>query len=158
MGETDLRTFPRRTNEAGVALIRTYEGLSLQSYLCPAGLWTVGYGHTATAKPFARITLDEAERLLRQDLVMAERAVAMRVEVALNDNQFAALVSFVFNVGEAAFARSSLLKKLNAGDYSAVPKELGRWVRAQGIKLEGLVRRRNAEIALWLKTDAAKSF
>jgi lysozyme len=73
--------------------------------------------------------------------------------VPLNDNQFAALVSFVFNVGETAFAKSSLLKKLNAGDHAAVPKELMRWVKAAGIQMDGLVRRRLAESDLWTRKD-----
>lgn len=143
----------RRTNERGVNLIKTYEGLSLRSYRCPAGKWTVGYGHTLTTTPFQQISENDADKLLRFDLQRMERAVARLVKVPLNDNQFAALVSFVFNVGETAFAKSSLLKKLNAGDHAAVPKELMRWVKAAGVQMDGLVRRRLAESDLWTRKD-----
>ena len=143
----------RRTNMAGVALIRSFEGLVLESYVCPAGRWTIGYGHTTTAIPGQRITEEQAEQLLRRDLALVEARVAQLVQVALNDNQFAALVCFAFNVGVLALARSSLLKKLNAGDYAAVPDELQKWVKVGTITLPGLIRRRAAEAALWNKKE-----
>src|SRR5262245_6586870 len=97
----------RRTNDAGVALIKRYEGLSLKAYRCPAGALTIGYGHTGDVEEGDVITEEAAEELLRQDLRVFETGVERFVTVKLNDNQFAALVSFVFNVGLGAFARST---------------------------------------------------
>lgn len=152
--EEKLRQGGRRINEAGLALIRTFEGLSLKPYRCPAGRWTIGYGHTETTRPGQRISLEHAEALLRSDLVTFERGVATLVNVPLNDNQFAALVCFAFNVGLSALSRSTLLKKLSTGRYDSVPTELLRWCRVGGIELPGLLRRRHAEAALWDTVDA----
>jgi lysozyme len=92
----------------------------------------------------------QAEAWLEQDLIMAENAVSSLVKVPLTDNQFAALVSFVFNVGPTKFANSTLLKKLNDDDYESVPTYLKSWVFAGGQKRQGLVNRRAAEAALWM--------
>jgi lysozyme len=93
----------------------------------------------------------EAEALLRRDLERFERVVDATITVPLNDNQFAALVSFAFNVGVDAFAKSTLRKKLNAGQYDAVPGELMKWVSSKGKRMDGLVNRRAAEIGTWNK-------
>jgi lysozyme len=143
------RNWSRRMNEAGLQLLRSFEGLSLEPYRCPAGWWTIGYGHTETTRPGQRITNELAEDLLRRDVKKFEEGVAELVTVPLNDNQFAALVCFAFNIGLVAFARSTLLRKLNAGEHSAVPKELVRWRKSRGIDLPGLLRRREAEAKLW---------
>ncbi len=143
----------RRVNEAGLALIKNYEGLRLKAYRCPKGVWTIGYGHTRTTYPTMTIDEAEAERLLLEDLNVFERAVARLVKVPLEDNEFAALVSFVFNVGVAAFDASTLLKLLNRGWYEQVPAQLMRWVHVQGEALGGLTRRRAAEGALWRRRD-----
>lgn len=148
-----MRQGARHINEAGLTLLRTFEGLALEPYRCPAGRWTIGYGHTETARPGQRLTADQAELLLRRDLTVFERAIAALVHVPLNDNQFGALVCFAFNVGVSAVSRSSLLKKLNAGDYASVPGELMRWCKVSGIELDGLKRRRHAEGALWKTVD-----
>ncbi len=142
----------RRANAAGIALIKDFEGLRLKSYRCQAGLWTVGYGHTRTARPDMKITPQEAEELLDDDLRMVERAVSKLVTVKLNDNQFSALVCFAFNVGAGNFERSTLLKLLNRGWYEQVPAQLSRWNRVAGEAMGGLSRRRRAEAKLWNST------
>lgn len=139
----------RRTNAAGTQLIKTYEGLHLTPYLCPGKIWTIGYGHTRTVRSGLVITPEQANQLLEEDLRLVERAVQRLVQVPLNDNQFAALVSFAFNVGIGNFERSTLLRLLNRGWYEQVPAQLMRWNRAQGEVLGGLSRRRAAEGRLW---------
>lgn len=143
----------RHINEEGVALIKEFEELHLTPYLCPANVWTIGYGHTRTVRAGTRITLEQAEQLLEDDLNIAERAVMRLVAVPLTDNQFAALVSFVFNVGTSNFERSTLLQLLNRGWYEQVPAQLARWNRASGQVLGGLARRRAAEARLWNKIN-----
>jgi lysozyme len=135
-------------------LIQQFEGRRLEAYKCPADVWTIGYGHTSAAgkpevKPGMVITKQEANDILVRDLVRYEDAVNRLVKVPLTQNQFDALVSFTFNVGEGALAKSTLLKKLNAGDYDAVPAELMKWTKGGGKELPGLVRRRRAECAMW---------
>ena len=141
------------TGVSDVSLIKEFEGLYLEAYLCPANKWTIGYGHTKTVRPGMKITERGAEELLRQDLAWCEDAVRENVKVPLTQNQFDALVSFVFNVGEGAFKKSTLLKKLNAGDYEGAANELLRWTRGGGKVLKGLVRRREAERQLFLAGD-----
>jgi GH24 family phage-related lysozyme (muramidase) len=143
-----------KTSDAGIALIKRWEGERLTAYLCPASVWTIGVGHTAAMgdpKPVAgmKITSDEATAILRRDLASIERDVDAAVNVRLNQRQFDTLVSFVFNVGIGAFRKSTLLKKLNASDYDAVPSELMKWTRAGGRTLDGLVNRRKAEADYW---------
>jgi lysozyme len=116
------------------------------------GTLTVGYGSTgAHVKPGMTITEAEASDMLLADLDRFERAVDRKVIVPLTDNQFAALVSFCFNVGEGNFGSSTLLKKLNRGDYASVPSELAKWVTSKGKRMQGLVNRRAAEAGLWAK-------
>lgn len=128
-----------------LSLIKEFEGLRLEAYLCPAKKWTIGYGHTKTAKPGMKITERGAEELLRQDLAWCEEAVRTGVKVPLTQNQFDALVSFVFNVGAGAFKRSTLLRLLNQGDYDGAASQFQRWNKAGGQVLKGLTRRRKAE-------------
>jgi len=132
-------------SDAGLELIKRWEGLRLQSYRDAVGVWTIGYGHTHTAGPGQWISPEKAEDLLRRDVAWAERAVRDFVRVPLAQNQFDALVSFVFNVGTGAFQRSTLLRLLNRGRYGAVRAQLMRWINAGGRPLRGLVRRREAE-------------
>lgn len=143
-----------KTGEKGVTLIKSFEALKLRAYLCPAGVWTIGYGHTATAKKGMVITKEAALDLLKQDLNTAENAVNNLAKTALNQNEFDALVSFVFNVGVSAFAKSTLLKRLNAGKRDDVPGQLARWNRANGRVLPGLTRRRAEEAALFMSNVA----
>ncbi|MDX1977316.1 MAG: lysozyme [Pseudanabaenaceae cyanobacterium bins.68] len=139
----------RKINQAGLDLIKEFEGLELSAYLCPAGVWTIGYGHTGDVHPGDRITAQEAEGLLREDLDYFERQVSRLVRVPVTDNQYAALVSFCYNVGEGALADSTLLRLLNASDYAGALEQFMRWVNANGVPLPGLVRRRQAEKALF---------
>ena len=135
----------RRINDRGIAIIKEREGLHLESYLCPADKWTIGYGSTDGIESGMTITKDEAEHLLIRDLKRFELGVSEAVNVPLNDNQFSALVSFAFNVGMGNFRESTLLRRLNNGEYDAVPVELALWIWAKGKKLKGLVRRRRME-------------
>lgn len=142
----------RHVNDDGIRLLKQWEGLRLTAYQDVGGVWTIGYGHTGSdVTEGLTITEAEAETLLRTDILDTEQAVAQLVKVDLTDNQFAALVSFVFNVGRGAFAKSTLLRKLNAGDYDAVPGELAKWIRAGGKPVKGLANRRAAEVGLWAK-------
>ena len=144
----------RALSEVGLDLIKSFEGLRLEAYddngARPGGVWTIGYGHTKGVQPGDRITHDDAERLLREDLAVAIRAVERKVSVPLSDNQFAALVSWTFNLGEGALQRSTLLRRLNAGRYDDVPDQIRRWVYQGRTRLRGLERRRAAEAELWL--------
>ena len=143
-----------KTSQAGKDLIISFEGVRLQAYKCPAGVWTIGGGSTQpTVHPGEEITKKEAMDRFDRDLVKFEKAVDRLVTVPLTQNQFDALVSFTFNVGEGALAKSTLLKKLNAGDYDAVPAELMKWTKGGGKELPGLVRRRRAECAMWRSVD-----
>ncbi|MGO4738667.1 lysozyme [Bosea sp. 2KB_26] len=148
----------RRISDEGLALIKRWEGCRLTAYRDVAGVLTIGYGSTgAHVRPGMKITQAEADQLLVKDLARFERAVETLVKVPLNEGQFAALVSFAFNVGEGAFAKSTLLKRLNAGNYAAVPRELMKWVNAGGKKVEGLVNRRAAEGGLWARGSHVSS-
>ncbi|MCZ2328882.1 lysozyme [Bartonella sp. F02] len=146
----------RRISKEGLALIKQWEGLRLRAYQDAVGVWTIGYGHTTKAgnpvvKEGMKITASQADGILRRDLAQFEHTVEREVFYSLTDEQFAALVSFCYNVGIEAFCNSTLLKKLNKGDYEAVPAELQKWTRAGGKRLQGLVHRRAAEAGLWAK-------
>lgn len=155
----------QKVNKEGLTLVKQFEGLKTTAYKCPAGVWTIGYGHTGDVKPGMTVTDQEAEDLLANDLEEAGQDVLKLVKIPLNENQFAALVSFVFNVGEHNLSTSTLLRKLNKGEYNVVPVELSKWVKAKnpktGLKvtLPGLVKRRAAEGDLWLKkTSTDKTY
>lgn len=146
---------PETALEHALPIIRRYEGLRLTSYPDPIGLATIGYGHTGPeARPGRHIDEAEAERLLRADAQEAARAVCRLVVRPLRDGQLAALISFVFNVGEGKFAASSLRRLTNSGRDEAVVREFPRWARARkpgaGYQvLPGLLARRLAEAALY---------
>lgn len=140
---------PLSTNAEGYALLRRFEGLRLEAYLCPAGVPTIGYGHTDHVRPGLRITKEQAEVWLHTDVEASEKHIHRLVTIVLNSNQFSALVCFAFNVGAAALARSTLLSLLNRGWYEQVPVQMLRWIRAGGRESEGLCARRLAEAALW---------
>jgi lysozyme len=145
----------RKVNAETVRLIKQWEGFRAEAYLCTGNKWTIGYGHTATARGYRnrgeRITQEQAEILLIQDLAWAEAAITRLVRVRLTDNQFGALVAWVFNIGETEASTSTLIRKLNAGDYDAVPTELVKWNRSSGRVTAGLVNRRAAEVGLWAR-------
>lgn len=145
-----------RVNQKGLELIKEFEGFRSKAYLCPAGVWTVGYGHTSAAgEPkvgrMTSVTKAEAEKILRNDLVQFEQAVDAAVRVELNSNQFSALVSFCYNVGAGAFRSSSVLKAVNKKQWNEVPRRLALWNKGGGRVLPGLVRRRAAESTLFME-------
>ena len=142
-----------RTGPQGIELIRHFEGCRLDAYLCPAGVWTIGYGHTAGVKEGDSIDQEAAEAFLIEDLETFERDVTNLVKVPLTQQQFDALVSWTFNLGAGNLAESTLLKKLNNYQYAEVPEQMMRWVRAGGQVLDELVRRRAAEAALFQSKD-----
>lgn len=139
-----------KTSQAGIAIIRTHEGLRLTAYQCSAGVWTIGYGSTSGVKPGMTITQAQATGLLISDLGIAERAVHSSVTVTLSQEQFDALSSLAFNIGASAFAKSTLVKLLNAGKYHDAAAQFDRWVYAGKKKLPGLMKRRAAEKAMFL--------
>lgn len=144
--------------EEGLALIREWEGFRGRAYRDAVGVWTIGFGHTSMAgapevSPGLEISRAQAEKILAHDVETFARGVASAVTIALSGNEFSALVSFAYNVGLGNFRSSSVLKALNAGDRSAVPRRLQLWVKAGGRTLPGLVKRRAAEAALFLKAD-----
>jgi len=139
--------------QAAVDLVKHFEGLYLTAYLCPAGVPTIGYGHTAGVEMGQTIAKATADMLLSADLATAAAQVDKLVKVALTPEQRGALASFVFNLGAGSLASSTLLKLLNAGDREGAAIQFGRWVYAtvKGVKtqLPGLVARRAAEAALF---------
>lgn len=141
---TDSRAIAQSTIE----FVKAREGLSLTPYR-DAGGYSVGHGHYLGTEAGAKITQDRADAYLRADLAKAANEVNARVRVPLSQNQFDALVSFVFNVGVGAFAKSTLVKKLNAGDYTNAAQEFRRWIYSQGNVLTALVNRRKAERELF---------
>jgi lysozyme len=141
-----------KTSETGVNLIKSFEGLRLESYLCPAGVWTVGYGHTGDdVTPEMTITEDRANKMLRRDLVKFEQGVDLLITVPLNQQQFDALVSFAFNCGLGALEESTLRKRLNNKEdpNKVAQEELPKWVKGDGVVLPGLVERRKKEVELF---------
>lgn len=143
----------RYCNERGLQLLRDFEGLRLTAYKCPAGFWTIGYGHTLSARAGQKITRTEAELLLAQDLQRFEQGVDRLITVPLTSNQFSALVCFAYNVGVGALEDSTLRQLLNRAWYSQVPIQLCRWNKINGKATPGLTRRRMAEAALWALPD-----
>ena len=145
-----------RPSPAAYELIKEYEGLRLHAYQDSAGVWTIGWGHTGDVKRGQSITVHQAEALLALDIGIAAAAVNRQVEAPLSQGMFDALTSFTFNLGERRLAESTLLKKLNVRDYTAAAREFGKWVKAtvggRKVTLAGLVRRRAAERALFLRS------
>ena len=138
-----------RISERGIALIKRYEGFSPVPYVCPAGYLTVGYGHVMQAYEAIELREEEATEVLITDACIAEVAVMRLIRTPLTQLQFDALVSFTFNLGAGALQRSTLRRKINLGEHSAVPHELSKWVFAAGKRLPGLVARRKAEATLY---------
>ena len=133
----------------GLDIVKEAEGLRLSAYLCPAGIPTIGYGHTKGVKLGDTCTREQAEEWLENDFFMAKQDVKAVVRVPLRENQLDALASFVFNLGVHKLIQSTLLKKLNAGDYSGAAAEFDKWVFAGKVKLNGLIKRRAKERQLF---------
>ena len=130
-------------------LIKKYEGLRLEAYKCPAGVWTIGYGHTKGVMPKMKISKEEAEQFLKQDVSIVELQVVNTVG-KLAACKIDALVSFAYNVGVAAFRRSTLCRKVKANsDDASIRTEFGKWVYAGSKKLPGLVKRRAEEADMY---------
>ena len=146
----NLRGKNMKVSQNGIDLIKQFEGFCAQAYNCPAGVKTIGFGHVIKQNEnFSEITLEEAEDLLHNDLILIERAILRNIEIFLNQNQFDALASFTFNVGPGALQRSALKQKINRKEHHIVGDELKKWVWACGRKLLGLVLRREAETKLY---------
>jgi lysozyme len=143
----------RSVNAAGIALIKSFESFRSLPYQDEDGIWTIGYGHTkGVTRCMPAITEWQGEDFLKQDLLDAQAAVDRYVTVTLNDNQYAALVSLVFNVGPQPLKRT-LGTMLNDQNYTGTADEFLRWRLANGLISDGLVRRREAERALFLTPD-----
>lgn len=140
----------RKINQEGLKLVKSFEGLYLEAYLDPVGVWTIGWGATEGVDPGMKITIAQAEEMLQDELEKFETAVADAVKVQINDNQFSALVCFSYNLGARSLFESTLLKLLNEGKFQEAPDQFPRWDKAGGQSLLGLSRRRRAERALFL--------
>lgn len=142
-------------SENGFEIIREFEGFRALAYLDSAGIWTIGFGTIKiNGKPVKRgdiCTEDQAEQWLKSDSVWVDACLDKYVTAAVNQNQFDALASLVYNIGETAFKSSTLLAKLNAGDYNAAADNFDRWINAGGKRNQGLVNRRAKEKGLFLK-------
>ena len=142
--------------DEGLDLIKLYEGYSSSPYLCPANHWTIGYGaiwgmdDKRVTEDHPDINEDQADYLLRRDVKKSEMAVLRHIRVPLEDGQFNALCSFVFNLGSGALQSSTLRRKINRGDYIGAADEFPRWVYAGGRRLKGLVRRREHERSMFM--------
>ena len=134
-----------KISQYGIDLIKHFEGCELQAYQCAAGVWTIGYGHTKGVQPGDQWSEDHANHMLEVELEEYENYVSTAVTVPLSQNQFDALVSWVYNLGNGNLTSSTMLKVLNSGDYAGVPAQIKRWNKAGGKVLEGLTRRRQAE-------------
>jgi lysozyme len=143
-----------KTSQAGVQLIKGFEGVRLNAYDDGVGVMTIGVGHIRGVQGGDVITEDQADDYLREDLSTAEGAVNRLVKVPINQAQFDALASFTFNLGAGALASSTLLKRLNAGDYDGAADEFLRWNRAGGRIMAGLTKRRISERMLFLTGKA----
>ena len=138
-----------KISKNGLDLIKHFEGCELEAYKCPAGVWTIGYGHIKTAVEGMTITQHQADEMLIEEMNEYEGYINNSVRVDLTQNQFDAMVSWVYNLGSGNLNASTLLKVLNSGDYVGVPEQLLRWNKAGGRVLEGLTRRRQAEADLF---------
>ncbi len=150
LGETKPLPEPRGISQAGIDLIKHWEGFRSNAYLCPGNVWTIGYGHTKNVYQGMCISKAQAEELLKEDLKHFENAVRKFVTVKLNQAQFDALVSFTFNVGVYAFKKSTLLRLVNQGSFKGAANQFDRWVYANRKKLPGLIKRRAEEKQLFL--------
>lgn len=142
-----------RTSELGIEMIKSFEGFSSSVYVCAGGKKTIGYGHVILpSEEYDIISQDTATLILKNDIVIFENAVQRNINIALRQNQFDALVSLVFNIGAAAFQRSTLRQKINyCSDLEEIGHEFMRWIYSGGRILSGLMKRRMLEMQLFLQ-------
>lgn len=138
-----------KLEQKGIELLKHFEGCELTAYQDSVGVWTIGYGHTKGVSKGMTITQEQAEQMLLTELVEYEGYIKNMVTVPLTQNQFDALVVWIYNLGPTNFGSSTLLKELNSGNYTAAGKEILRWNKAGGKVLAGLVKRREAEAQLF---------
>lgn len=140
-----------RTSQKGVSLIKSFEGLRLKSYQDSVGVWTIGYGATRGITAGMAITIEQAERMLVNDIGRFEPEIERLIKVPLSQGQWDALMSFAYNLGAANLGSSTLLRLLNAGNYVGAAEQFPRWNKAGGQVLAGLAKRRLAERAMFLE-------
>lgn len=141
-------------NSKGLALIQAYEGCRLTAYRCPAGILTIGYGSTREVREGQTITQEQADDLLRDDLTFFENHMTKALEgIEYTSNQFSACVSLMYNIGVAAFLKSSVLRRMKDGDFAGAADAFLMWNKAGGRELAGLTRRRKAERKLFLMKE-----
>jgi lysozyme len=136
-------------SQEGLALIKKFEGCELEAYKCPAGVWTIGYGHTKDVKEGDKINKDEADYLLQEEMIEYESYINDMVDVDLNQSQYDSMCAWVYNLGPSNLGSSTMLRVLNEGKYDEVPQQMKRWNKANGEVLDGLIRRREAEALLF---------
>lgn len=147
----------KKTSKNGIELIKELEGYRSEAYQCTSGVWTIGYGHTKNVQKGDTCSVEKAIKFLNEDIEIAESAVNKLVKVELNQNQFDALVCFVFNVGvgskvrKKGFAGSTMLAFLNAGHFPLAAGQFDRWIYSNGEISNGLIKRRKKEKELFLK-------
>ncbi len=149
MTTNQKREFSQWEAVLAAPLVKEFEGLKLEAYLCPAGVPTIGYGHTGGVRLGERVTKQEADRLLTEDLEKFKLQMRRYVTVPVTRGQFVALLDFCFNLGAARLRISTLLKHLNAGHEDLAANEFHKWRFCNGKVLEGLVRRRAREEAFF---------
>ena len=140
-----------KVSQECIDLVKFFEGFEPRAYLCPANVWTIGYGRTKNVKEGDELNELQAERDLLEELEEFAEQVLNTVKVDLEQNELDALTSWTYNLGVGNLQSSTLLKKLNSGDKNSVPSEMIRWNKAAGKVLAGLTRRREAEAKLWVK-------
>ncbi len=144
-------------SKTGIELLKHFEGCELKAYQDSVGVWTIGYGHTKGIYEGLEITQSEAEKMLIDELPEYEGYITDKVVPMLQQHEFDALVCWVYNLGPTNLSSSTMLKKLNAGEFKEVPFQMKRWDKAGGQPLLGLTRRRNAE-ALLFKGEQWKDY
>lgn len=151
MYKLEKDNIPDGVRDDAIALLKEFEGCKLTAYQCSAGVWTIGYGHTANVKKGDTISQKEADAMLAADLVGYHNQLIPLVLVPLYESMHAALISFIYNLGSNTCKTSSLFKRLNEGKYELAAECFPMYCNAGGKRLEGLVRRRRAEQKLFLR-------
>ncbi len=147
-----MKTFGEYSAESAMDFIEAWEGCKLTAYKCPAGIWTIGCGHTKDVTEHDEITYEQSRKMLREDIEEVKRGLAPFVNIHVTEGQFIALVSLAFNVGVSYVVHKcpKLMQALNAGDVEACAHEFLDIDSANGVKLPGLTRRRQSEARLFL--------